>query len=221
MNQNDQALAAKIVTIARSLIHETGDFDLSMRDLAARAQVSLRTPYKIFGSKSGVINAILMSDQKLFRTLSARLNSTDEIENIFDRIRLGIGFYAANQAFYRALFRATQGYDGKGPDQATENLRSFQILSQRASRAGLIRSEIDTMLLGEILSDLFAENVRRWARGSFDIDLVDLKLGFGFAAVLSSVAVPSRAPSLAQRMLEFQNAISAFRPGSARAHVAA
>jgi len=221
MRPNQQLTADKIVAIARELIQETGDFDLPMRELAARAQVSLRTPYQIFGSKSGVINAILMRNQKLFRTLSTRLSSVDEVENIFDRVRLGIGFFADDQPFFRALFRATQGYDGRASDPASDNLRSFQILCMRASRAGLIVPDADIAIVGETLSDIFAANVRRWARGDFDIALVDLKIGFGFASVLSSVTEGAVSDRLRLRMLDFQRRIQAFETAASRIEAAA
>ena len=218
MVRSNQPIADKIVAIALELIQETGNFDLPMRDLAARARVSLRTPYRIFGSKSGVINAILMTNQARFRTLSANLKSTDEIENIFDRVVLGIRFYAEDQPFYRALFRASQGAEGDGKSTAysSDNLRSFQILSLRASRAGLLKSEADTGLVGETLSDIFASNLRRWAFGSFDITLVDLKIRHGFSMVLSSVTEPETARRLQARRLELQSAVSSFEPPSER-----
>jgi AcrR family transcriptional regulator len=97
-----------LVSVARDIIRETGDFDLPMRQLAARAQVSLRTPYELFGSKTGVIRAILKLDQQIFRVLARELTSADWLDNILDRVKLGVVFYAENQPFYRALFRATQ-----------------------------------------------------------------------------------------------------------------
>src|SRR5271168_2287443 len=41
----------RIIEAARALIRETGNAGLSMRALAARAGVSLATPYNLFGSK--------------------------------------------------------------------------------------------------------------------------------------------------------------------------
>ncbi len=62
----------RILSVARELIQETGDFDLPMRKLASRAQVSLRTPYALFGSKTGLIGSILTEDQIKFREMTAK-----------------------------------------------------------------------------------------------------------------------------------------------------
>jgi len=201
-----------LLAVARDIIRETGDFDLPMRKLAARAQVSLRTPYEIFRSKSGVISAILKIDQKVFRDRAAELQSEDQLENLFDRVRLGIDFYGENPNFYRALFRATQGYSGGDETEpARENLHGFTVLSARAISAGLIRREIDPAVIGEILTDLFAANVRTWASSTFDMQLASLKIRFGFAVALAGVATSPADERMRARALEFQHAIQNFK----------
>ena len=182
-----------------------------MRKLAARAQVSLRAPYEYFGSKAGLIGAILGEDQMRFRAETAHRHSLDELENLLDRVQWGIDFFALKQPFYRALSRATQAFTpGHDEEPARENLRSFQILASRARNAGLIREEIDVGRLGETLTDIFASNVRTWARESFEIQLVSLKISFGFAAVLAGVATKPADERMRAHILEFQRAIDAF-----------
>lgn len=200
-----------LLSVARQIIRETGDFDLPMRQLAARAQVSLRTPYELFGSKNGVIRAILKSDQAVFRQRARKLDSADWLDNILDRVNLGVVFYADSQPFYRALFRATQGYSGgEETEPARENLRGFRILARRAQAAGLIRPDVDAEILGETLTDLFAANFRTWASSTFDIHLVDLKIGYGFAMVLASAAPEPYASRMGERALAYQRAIQTF-----------
>ena len=58
MSRREEAKAERrhrIVTAARDLIRETGDTGLSMRAIAARANVSLSTPYNLFGSKGAIL----------------------------------------------------------------------------------------------------------------------------------------------------------------------
>ena len=53
IGRREQAKAERklrIVRAARDLIRETGHTDLSMRALSKRADVSLSTPYNLFGS---------------------------------------------------------------------------------------------------------------------------------------------------------------------------
>jgi AcrR family transcriptional regulator len=192
-----------------------------MRKLAARAGVSLRTPYELFGSKVGVIGEILLDDQAKFGQTTTELKSADELENLFDRISLGIDFYGDNQPFYRALFRATQAYTpGHNEEPARESLRSFQILSSRAQRAGLIRPEVDPSHLGETLTDIFASNVRTWARDSLDIPLVKVKISFGFAIALAGVTPEPVAARMRAHIVEFQGMIERFAAqAKAKGHI--
>ena len=63
MSRREEAKAERrhrIIAAARDLIKETGDTGLSMRAIAARAGVSLTTPYNLFGSKRAIVIALLV-----------------------------------------------------------------------------------------------------------------------------------------------------------------
>jgi AcrR family transcriptional regulator len=213
--------SARVLVAAREIIRETGDFDLPMRTLASRAQVSLRTPYEIFGSKRGVIAAILRDDQAQFRRTVRELQSADALEILFDRVRLGVTWFGTKQPFYRALFRATQGFSDVEGEPARENLRPFRILTERAMAAGLLRPELDAAIFGEVLTDIFASNMRTWASSDWDIELVYPKIGFGFATALAGVATESSASRMRDRALDYQAEIQAFWASTERAARAA
>lgn len=205
-------VTARLLQAAREIINETGDFDLPMRALASRAQVSLRTPYQIFGSKSGMITAILKEDQAIFRQIVAQLHSRDQIDNLFERLELAIGVFKAKQAFYRALFRATQGYSGGDETEpARENARGFRILTQRAIAAGLLRADLDAAAFGETLTDIFASNLRLWAASERDIERIYPQIAFGISIALAGVATPQTAERMHAQALRYQAQIVAGR----------
>lgn len=196
--------AERLIAVAREIIRETGDFDLPMRQLAARAQVSLRTPYDLFGSKVGVIRAILRNEHIIFRKLAREtLPPADPLTSMFDRIELAISFYGREQPFYRALFRATQGYSGR-TESARENLRAFTVLCRRARSAGYLREEIDPAAIAEVLAHIFAGSFRIWASGTFDIGLVCPTISYGFALVFAGTAPEPVSSEMRQRALAFQ-----------------
>jgi len=202
---------SRVLAVARELIHETGDFDLPMRMLAARAQVSLRTPYEYFGSKAGLIGAILQQEIEIFKVLVADRRSADALEHLFDRVQWGIDFYSKNQPFYRSLFRATQAYSpGHDEEPARESVRSFQVLCNRAHRAGLIRPEVDPLQLGDTLTDIWASNLRTWARDEYDIQLASRKISFGFACVLAGAAPEPAASRVRQHIVRFREEIDIY-----------
>ena len=205
----------RIVRIARELINETGDFDLSMRDLAARARVSLRTPYQHFGSKSGIITEILHRDQAQYRPLLRRASDEELADALFENIMTGVEFLRARQPFYRALFRATQAYSGGGETEpARENQRTLTAWCRRASKAGLLQPHIVPEIVAEVLTNITAAEYRYWANSSFDIRLAGLRLSFGDAAVLAGLGTEPFAAAMRRKAAEFQIAIQQYEDPS-------
>lgn len=209
----DSTKADTLVSIARDLIRESGDFELSMRDLAARARVSLRTPYLMFGSKAGLVSAVLRADQAIYREKLRALPRGDAFYDLFKSLAAGVAFYAENQAFYRALFRETHAYFQNGQTEpAREFPERFIRTCQRAIHEGLVDPGVDPRWLGETLLDIFSANVRSWAASDYDVQVVESRIGFGWAAVLAGVAPGAHADRMHRRMRDFQATLQDFAP---------
>ncbi|WP_295326340.1 hypothetical protein [uncultured Sphingopyxis sp.] len=201
---------------AQAIVRETGNFDLPMRTLAARAQVSLRTPYEVFGSKNGIIRALLKSEQEEFREIVRNYRSIDRLEMFFDRTLLGMEFYAREQPFYRALFRATQAFSGGDETEpAREMLPIYTNMVRRAIEEGFLRNDLDITNIAEILTDLFAANLRNWASSDFDIWLAGQKICFGFSLALAGVATPQWVDRLHLNARAYDKAIQDYPGGAA------
>ena len=80
---------SRIVHAARDLIRETGDTNLSMRMIAKRADVSLATPYNLFGSKHAVVLAVF-EDERDFTERFSKIKAENAIERIFEAHALAI-----------------------------------------------------------------------------------------------------------------------------------
>jgi AcrR family transcriptional regulator len=171
--------------------------------------VSLRAPYEQFGSKAGIVQAILLEDIDIFAGQAAAIRSQDPIDYLFDRLDLGIAFYRSRQPFYRALSRA--GHAGVAdprfdPERLGLEMRR-QICRAMAKRDCLLPG-IDPNLLAETLNDIFFATLRNWAFGDFDIELVRLKAGFGSATILAGATVSPYAERLQALARDFQRAIA-------------
>jgi AcrR family transcriptional regulator len=200
-----------LLSTARQIISETGEIDFPMRKLAAQAQVSLRTPYKLFGSQVGVVRAIFNNDQAVCNERGATPSSTNPLESIFDRIDVIIAFYAEHQPFYRAFFRFGGALLGDDKDERVgENPLSTSGLCQRALDEGYVEPLIDPQLLSDVLADNITGNLRTWALGTSSIALAALKIKLGFALVLTSVTAEPGAPQMRARIRDYQAAIHAL-----------
>lgn len=195
--------------VAREIIRERGDFDLGMRELASRAQVSLRLPYELFGSKAGVIRAILKADQARWaETLMRRPRTGDAFDDQFNQLRLGVAWFGKQEAFYRALFRASQAYSGGDePDAARENEPIFARWVRRAVREGLVDPDVEPDVVAGALTDIFAANMRVWALTGCDLKLVEARMAYGFATLFATLATPAHAARMRDKAREMQAAV--------------
>src|ERR1700748_3679065 len=90
----------RIIQAARQLVRETGNAGLSMRALAARAGVSLATPYNLFGSKRAIVLAVL-EDVREYRERFAAARATDPIARLFTALDLALEYYMNDPRFYK------------------------------------------------------------------------------------------------------------------------
>lgn len=213
-NDPDQPSAASdsrvetLLRVARVIVRETGNFDLPMRALASRARMSLRAPYQIFGSKNGIIRALLLSEQQQFAELLATRASADPLDAFFDRTQLAMRFYAREPEFYRSLFRATQGYSGGNePDPAWAMRPIYVHMLQQAQDSRLIRPELDAELVGAVLTSIFAATLRYWASSDCGIQLTGQRICLGFALVLSSAVTLPNEDRMRVKVEYYQNSI--------------
>jgi AcrR family transcriptional regulator len=206
------SVSERIIAVAREIIDETGDFDLPMRALAARAKVSLRTPYTLFGSKNGVIAAILQADVAAWHVKLRPLQTRDPLVDLFDNLQRGIAFYRTHQPFYRAMFRATENYAGSMASEASRmNLRPMKIICHRLRERGELLAGVDPDVLAESLTDIIASTHRQWAMSTFDVGLVHWRCAFGYATLLAGSTIEPVAKTLRERALKFQREIVDFR----------
>ena len=105
LRENNKLLnKQKILNAARDLVLSGGLEALSMRELAERAQVSSRTPYNLFGSKTDVLLGLLDEPrQQLWQALPPQfsqgivLASLEIIERVY-------ALYSKDMDYYRQLY---------------------------------------------------------------------------------------------------------------------
>ena len=115
MSRREDAKAERrrrIIAAARDLIKETGDTGLSMRAIAARAGVSLTTPYNLFGSKRAIVIALL-EDVREFHERFSQLHRVGATDRIFQAVSISLAYLADDPEFYRTLWTEALRFDSK------------------------------------------------------------------------------------------------------------
>ncbi len=197
----------RIVEAARALIRETGDTGLTMRAIAARAGVSLTTPYNLYGSKRAIVVAIL-DDVREFHERFARLRTSDAIERIFRALSITLEYHRGDPEFYRTLWGALLNPSGSDELQATlstpQSTQFWRALLGQAAQEGALRADIDLDLLQQDLGFAFASAMLAWVMGALSVDELEPAIGHAYALALSAAAETSRSPAIYKRALEYQ-----------------
>lgn len=210
---------ARIIAAARDLIRETGDAGLSMRAIAARANVSLSTPYNLFGSKRAIVVAVL-EDIREFHERFARLRPADAVERIFQALAMSIRFYVEDPDFYRTLWTGVFDMSGKEVRAALarpERDAFWLALVNAAAEAGALEPAIDTTLLLRDLDLTFGAVMLNWVLGSLATQELQCAAGYGYALTLRGAATPQWRDRLGQKIGDYQDQMVKLRGRAAAA----
>jgi AcrR family transcriptional regulator len=198
----------RIIHAARDLIRETGNAGLSMRALAIRAEVSLATPYNLFGSKRAILLAVL-DDIREYLDRFAHLRSTDPLERLFGALDICVDFYVADPAFYRTIWAALFDPSDDFRSQIFNSKRAafWAGLVNDVARAGVIAPDINTDLLFKALDRSFGAAMLDWVTGELGHAQLGPTVRYGYALILRGAASPDWRGPLDARIQQSQAAI--------------
>jgi AcrR family transcriptional regulator len=195
----------RIIQAARELIRETGNAGLSMRVLAARAGVSLATPYNLFGSKRAIVLALLQ-DVREFHQRFSHLRASDPLERIFLAVTLEIELHLAEPTLYKTMWAAV--FDTSDDLRATlwnEKRHGFwRGLLAAAAEAGAVSREIDADWLQRQLDHVYRCIMLDWVVSILPAEAVTAAAQHGYALVLKGACTPEWSGPLAARVLVSQ-----------------
>ena len=195
----------RIIRAARELIRETGNAGLSMRALAARAGVSLATPYNLFGSKRAIVLAVLQ-DVREFHDRFSHLRATDPLERIFLAVDLQIEIYLADPAFYKTMWAAVfdTSDDLRTTLWNTKRDAFWRGLIRAAAEAGAVLPEIDQEWLQRQLDHVFRCIMLDWVVGILEPAAVGPAASHGYALLIKGACASGWSGPLQARILESQ-----------------
>ena len=199
----------QIIQAARDLIRETGNAGLSMRALAARAGVSLATPYNLFGSKRAIVVAVLQ-DIREYQERFSTLRVADPVERIFAALDMAIEFYVGDPAFYRTVWSAVLDVsDGVRGEILNPKRDAFwRGLVEEAARAGAIIDDVDPALLLRQLEAILRSVMFDWVVGEIGPARLGAMARHGYALILLGAAAPEWRGPLKARVLDAQEALA-------------
>ncbi|TZG24697.1 TetR/AcrR family transcriptional regulator [Sphingomonas montanisoli] len=166
MNERRQ----RLVRAAKELINERENGEFSMPELAARAGLSLATPYNLFGSKAAILEAVFQREIEHFHAVYATIAPAPPVDRVLAVIEHLLQVLERKPHFYRALSRgmATLG--------AAESSRLISPLSDLLLRPlveglvddGAIRLDLPKSMLTAQITRMYEATMQRWVRRGWD-----------------------------------------------------
>lgn len=163
-----EARRERILDAARRLIRATGGTQFSMQRLADEAGVSLVTPYNLFGSKSGVLYALL--NESLERVDQATESTPPSVDGVLELAGIAADVYARDPTFYRPLMQFLVGVRAVDyrPRLFEQSLARWKRTVDAAVQNGLLRASVDEGLLARQLMITFIGSVELWIHEELD-----------------------------------------------------
>lgn len=198
------------VDAAESLIRRDGSTDFTMKELADLAGLSPATPFNLFGSKSGLLYALLNRCMDQLYDISA---SAAEVEDPFDSALQVINsvaqHFASDPQFYRPLLRHLVGVaDAEHrPAYLNRGIAVWHISLQALDEAGKFKGVIDKEHLSRVMVSHFLGVLDLWVQGELSDTEFPAQSVYGLAILLISVANTKERKTLLDRIEDVKSAL--------------
>jgi len=192
----------QILDAARRLIRATGGTDFPMRRLADEAEVALVTPYNLFGSKTGVLYALLnVSLGRLDHAVDVRPKA-QPVDAVLELAGIAADMYVSDPAFYRPLMQRILGVRDPAhrPPALERSLRLWSRTVEAAVRGGLLARSVDADLLARQLMITFIGVLELWIHEDLGDAGFRAQSLYGSALLVLAHATPSARPRLFERV---------------------
>ncbi len=197
---------ARILDAAAQLIRESGRTGLSMRTLAQRAEVSLATPYNLFGSKGSVLMALQLGALEKLEAAMEQLRARDPIDQVLEVAQLGVRIYTGDPAFWLPLMQAH--WLARGALHESPLHPRIVALWHRSLEAGVeegrLLPEVNAEYVARMLVICFYGVLVMWVQGNLDSEGFRTHMLYGFILTLLGVATHGARARLMKQLQELE-----------------
>ena len=197
------ARRSRIVDAASVLIRETGGTEFTMVNVAGKAEVSPATPYNLFGSKNGVLYALL--NRSLDEVFAGTLHfaSPSPVEHAVEAGDIAAQIFARDPVFYRPLFLVLLGVrDEVHRPRFMERSLEFWTRSLDAMAEGGMLDGTERDDLARALLIHFAGVLELWIHGDLDEAGFRAQVSYGISLHVLGLASGTDRARLLRRMKE-------------------
>lgn len=175
----------RLVRAAGELIAEKENGNFSMPELAARAGVSLATPYNLFGSKAAVLSQLFDGQIRGFIRDNSWMQGIAPAERVLAVIDRLVAVYSRKPEFFRNLIKALHalGTTENAEFAYPAGAHLLHPLVYSLVDDGCLVATVPAEVLEVTLTRLFDGAFQRWALQDWDTERLRQELRAGFALV--------------------------------------
>ena len=183
----------RILSRAQELISQKGFEGLSIRVLAARAEVSTPTIYNLVGNKEDILHCLGESIvQQLTEAYQSSANE-DPIYQAKEIIQKLHQIYAQDEYYSRELFIGKSALSATGYGGASENIPMLRVavdICEHALQKKLLKGEVSAAVLGQGIGNSVYLAQLGWIQGSFGLAEFERQAMTGIYLTLAADAMP-------------------------------
>lgn len=194
----------QMLDAAETLIRQTGGTDFSMVALARAAEVSPATPYNTFGSKEGLLFALLSRTLQTFLQEALHSPSDDPIEQVLDAADQAVTILLRDPALLRPLYRVLLGLTDPihHPAYLKETFAFYRASLDGALAKKLLASEAERSALACALMAHFIGVLDLWVHEDIDDRWMRAQVASGYIHLLWPIARGQNLSLLKRRRAE-------------------
>lgn len=194
----------RILDAAEALIRQTGGTGFPMLALAERAEVSPTTPYNLFGSKAGVLYALLNRTMDQIDERTQSFSSSNPIERALEAAELGAEFFARDPEFFRSLYLFLLGVRDAvhRPHFMNRGLEFWRRPLETAAQSEMLPAAIKAEELARELMIHFVGVMELWLHEELDNEGFRAQTVHGTSLLLLGLAGDAMRPRLLKRLKE-------------------
>ncbi len=183
---NKELKREKIIIAAREIISSQGMDKLTMRYLAEKAEVSSRTPYNLFESKTDILVAIIFDAFKHLRLPANNDNQQLLIEQLIQLPSLVKHFLANDHDFYRDVLWGIMSSDAKlTRDTATSSITEIiSTLMIDAVKEKECSDKLKVEIISYHLNTQFLSIIGMWGGSQLELDEAIANIQYGWTNTL-------------------------------------
>lgn len=162
----------RILDAAERLIRETGGTDFSVRILAEVAEVAPATPFNLFGSKEGLLYALLSRNLEEIISKGLDFKVKDPLMHVVEAAQSAVEMFASDPGFMRPLYQVLLGVSDAvhRPQFMTRSLSYWRTAIAGIPPQGRLKTAREREFLVHAIQAHFLGLMEYWVHHDLDDD---------------------------------------------------